>query len=69
MPVASKVRRLFMLAAIASIGVVLAKKLGLMGRGDDSMEYASDTGVADDAGVDGDSAADLADGGDEHAPE
>ncbi len=66
---AGKVRSFFMVAALAGIGVVVAKKLGLKGRNEDSMEYASDSAVADDTGVADSAAADLADGGEEHAPE
>ena len=55
-------RRLFVLAAIAGIAVVVAKKLGIMGGDDEPIEFASDSGFADSS-ADGD----LADGGEDHA--
>ena len=57
-----KLRRLFVLAAIAGIAVVVAKKLGIMGGDDEPIEYAPDSGFAD-----GSADGDLADGGEDHA--
>ena len=50
-----------MLAALAGIGLVVAKKLGLMGRNAEPIEYAPDPVFPEDA------AADSAEGGEEHA--
>ncbi len=58
-------RKFLVLGAIVGAGVFVAKKIGLMGRGDEPVDYAPESG----AGFGEDDGSGSADGGEQHASE
>lgn len=60
-------RKLLVLAAIVGGGVFVAKKVGLMGGGEEPVEYAPESGAG--FGEDSSGGSGSADDGDQHASE